>query len=60
MGLSDESLAKIKRRRSYVVRDGMTITMGEMARAADLGVPVGSAAGFASGLVDTIEMSTNR
>lgn len=58
LGRSGRKLVRTKRSWSYVVCDILTGTIDEMARAADVGMHWSSTAGFVSGLVKFLEVST--
>lgn len=55
---SEEILAKIERGGMYVLCDGLTTTMNEMAQIADIDVCRGSKASFESGLVEIFKLRT--
>lgn len=55
---TDERRASIERSEPYVVREGITITMDEIAGATDVGVRRSSTAGFLPGMVVIIRKST--
>lgn len=57
---SVERLERIERSRPYAVQDGIEITLGDMARAADMDVRRSLAASFASGLVKVFKVSTTK
>lgn len=52
--------AKAKRYRLYLVRDGITTTLDDTAKAADANAGWSSAASFASGLVQRFEESSTQ
>lgn len=55
---SDEKMARVEKSGPYEVRDGIAITMDEMALAADMLVCRSSTAGFASVLADILKLSS--
>lgn len=57
---TEQRLARIERSRPYVVRDGIKITVDDIALTADVSDHRSSAASYFPGLVESFEISTTK